>query len=124
MAIPASAKAATGEAVFDGSDLTVSFTQKEIKEAFTGWYEGKSVEETVKEMRNSAIGEAVKIGTGKLIEKGVKSVNAGYQGSGYVYGSMYREGVEGAITKNIELGQQLSETFNTGFDVTMTWIKD
>lgn len=95
-----------------------------IKEAFTGWYEGKSVEETVKEMRNSAIGEAVKIGTGKLIEKGVKSVNAGYQGSGYVYGSMYREGVEGAITKNIELGQQLSETFNTGFDVTMTWIKD
>lgn len=33
-------------------------------------------------------------------------------------------GVEGAITKNIELGQQLSETFNTGFDVTMTWIKD
>ncbi len=95
-----------------------------IKEAFTGWYEGKSVEETVKEMRNSAIGEAVKIGTGKLIEKGVKSVNAGYQGSGYVYGSMYREGVEGAISKNIELGQQLSETFNTGFDVTMTWIKD
>ena len=94
-----------------------------IKEAFSGWYEGKSAQETAKGIGVSYTGDVIKIVTGELIGGSVKFINAGYQGPGYVYGSMYRENVEGAITKNLEIGKGMTESFNTGYDVIMTLFK-
>lgn len=71
------------------------------KEVFSGWYEGKSVKETAKGVLGNASGEFIKIATGKVIGKGM----------------------EGAPTKYVEIGKEMSETFNTSYDVTTTLLK-
>ena len=71
------------------------------KEVFSGWYEGKSVKETAKGVLGNASGEFIKIATGKVIGKGM----------------------EGAPTKYVEIGKEMSETFNTSYDVTTTLFK-
>ena len=71
------------------------------KEVFSGWYEGKSVKETAKGVLSNASGEFIKIATGKVIGKGM----------------------EGAPTKYVEIGKEMSETFNTSYDVTTTLFK-
>lgn len=72
------------------------------KEVFSGWYEGKSVKETAKGVLGNASGEFIKIATGKVIGKGM----------------------EGAPTKYVEIGEGMSETFNTSYDVTTTLLKN
>ena len=71
------------------------------KEVFSGWYEGKSVKETAKGVLSNASGELIKITTGNIIGKGM----------------------EGAPTKYVEIGKEMSETFNTSYDVTTTLFK-
>lgn len=72
------------------------------KEVFSGWYEGKSVKETAKGVLGNASGEFIKIATGKVIGKSM----------------------EGAPTKYVEIGEGMSETFNTSYDVTTTLLKN
>lgn len=81
MALPASAKAATGEAVFDGSDLTVSFTQKEIKEAFTGLTPGDELSFTV-DIKNTGDTKTkwyVENTISKTFEEGASAAGGAYE---------------------------------------------